>query len=122
MPPSTRPSASVCAMRFMPGGWRSRLLVPVGRRVKRLCGGGGGRENDLELALLYLADHAAHQQLVAITFGRELDAAVEGLVVGNRERVANGLGIGALGRLHGEDVGLDAGRRAGNVIGDRSRE
>src|SRR5258708_7721390 len=99
MPPSTKPSTSVCAIRFI-RLYRSRsgLFVPrqrgIDRRRRTCCRGKHG----FELALLHLADHAAQQDGVAVAVGRELDAAVEGLVVGGNERGADAPGLDSLGR------------------------
>src|SRR5476651_1124209 len=119
MPPSTRPSASVWAIRLIYGrGLRSRLLVPGGSRIDSRGRLGLLREYRLELALLDLADHAAEVQRIAVTLGRELDVGVLRVEVGGRQRLAHGLGFGALGHLHGDHVALDAGRSARDVVGD----
>src|SRR5476649_2143224 len=109
MPPSTRPSASVWAIRLIYGRrLRSRLLVPGWRRVDSRGRLGLLREYRLELALLDLADHAAQVQRIAVAVGRELDVGVLGVEVGRGQRLAHGLGLGALGLLHGDNVALDA--------------
>src|ERR1043165_3833137 len=69
MPPSTRPSARVWTTRFMREGSGSRFLVPRRLRVERLGRRGGLGEHDLELGLLHLADHASHDDGIAVVMG-----------------------------------------------------